>query len=189
MRKLFSLSALLLFVCLTGCQTNQPTDYNQLILKNQTAIRSVSQFSTAMSLASIESVKDRTQAARSTYEIATAINKASGTQTDLSGVNQIAEQYLNQWNSPYKPVVGSAINLLSTTVQSWIDTYYASADADTRLKALRALLLYASQGAMDGSLPYTQASLSTMKMTAQPPPKNPIVVKPLDWKTSGEGKP
>jgi hypothetical protein len=165
-------------VGLTGCQSTFQT-WDQIIIANQSLIKSAAQLATATAMLSVIEA-DRPAAARLSYEIAVAIEKASATQTDLSGVDAIAQQYLSQWNSPYKVVVGSIVNTLETIVQSYIQSFFANAPNDTKIKALQSFLQSASQGVESGSLPYTQGfpqvpTTKTLKLTKT------ITVVPFIW--------
>jgi len=157
MKKLTYLS-LVMVLCLSGlmgCQQTGTQTWDQIIVANQPLIRSATQLATATAMLSVAEV-DRPAAARLVYEIAVAVEKVSATQTDLSGVDAIAQQYLAQWNSQYKVVVGVLVNTLEVTVQGYIQAFFANAPNDVKIKALQALLQSASQGVEAGSLPYTQ---------------------------------
>ena len=161
----------LLFM-LVGCNSAN-------VAQNSLLIRSGSNLATATALLTVKP-EDRVNAAREIYDIAAAVNKASADQTDLSGVDTIAEEYLSKWDSPYKVVVGALFKTIEQYIQDYLQNNYASATADDRVKALRAFLLAASAGVQDGSLPYAQG-LPAMRYAVRKSGLKGIVVESHDW--------
>lgn len=182
MKKLGYLTIIMCLVGLMGCQPGTQS-WDQIILANQQLVKSSAQLATATSMLSIAQA-DRPAAARLTYEIAVAIEKASAEQVDLSGVDAIAQKYLAQWDSPYKVIVGALVNTLEVIVQSYIQAFFANAPNDTKIAALQAFLKSASQGVEAGSFPYAQGipqAQPVVAMKATVKATKTISVVPLVW--------
>ena len=176
MKKLFA-PILIVALFLTGCNTTGTL--SSQIAKDAPLVQVASQLATQAALLNV-SPANRVSDAQEVYTVAAAINAAAATQTDLSGVNAIAQQYIAQWNSPDKVMVGALVTTLTGMVQTYVNNNYSSYSPIDQITAMRALLTAASAGAEAGSLPYCQAVPSLSKgLKAVAPGK--IVVTPFVW--------
>ncbi len=142
-----SLVVLAALVCVLGaCQTQSPSE--RLLLKNQQSVEDAAGIIAAAALTSIDDDTQRAGVARRMEVVAAAVEKASSSQTDLSGVDAIVREELADWDSRYRPLVLTITTATMNMVARNVDEIATRTTANTREKLLvtRTLLHAAAQG-------------------------------------------